>query len=156
MITPDERAFQADLECAAFLLGVAENRWKLISLIGTIVIIAVTAKDERTYALRFDVTGYPQTPPTARLWDTAANAPLPLARWPRSNRGGRLGAVFRHDWKNGTVLYLPCDRGAIEGHDIWRTQVPSKIWRPAGGIVQYLEQVHELLHCSDYAAPFAA
>lgn len=156
MSTPDERAFRADMERAPFLLGVAEARWELISVKGTIAIIAVTAKDERAYALRFDVTGYPQAPPTARLWDPAADAPLPVARWPRSRHGGRLGAVFRHDWKDGTALYLPCDRNAIEGHDDWRTQMPSKIWRPAVGIVHYLEQVHELLHCRDYAAPLAA
>jgi hypothetical protein len=31
--------------------------------------------------------------------------------------------------------------------------MPSKIWRPSDGIVQYLELVHELLHCRDYVSP---
>jgi hypothetical protein len=155
MSTPDERAFRADLERAPFLLGVAEDRWKLVSMEATTAIIAVKAKDERGYALRFDISGYPQSPPTARLWDPETDAPLAVAKWPRS-AGGRVGAVFRHDWKQGTALYLPCDRCAIEGHDAWRTQMPSKIWRPAVGIVHYLEQVHELLHCSDYGAPLPA
>jgi hypothetical protein len=154
--TPDERAFRADVERAPFLLGVAEGRWELICLTGTIAIIAVTAKDGRTYELRFDVTGFPQQPPTARLWDSAKGTPLPFGRWPRSQRGGRLGAVFRQDWKDGTALYLPCDREALAGHDGWRTQMPSQIWRPSVGIVHYLELVHELLHCPDYAAAPAA
>jgi hypothetical protein len=155
MSTPDARAFRADLEHAPFVVGVAEGRWELISVNGVIAIIAVTAMDGRAYALRFDVSGYPQSAPTAQLWDPTANTPLPVTRWPRS-RGGRLGAVFRHDWKGGTVLYLPCDRGAFEGHENWRTAMPSKIWRPTVGIVHYLEQVHELLHCHDYVAPLAA
>jgi hypothetical protein len=154
MSTPDGRAFKTDLERAPFVLGVAEGRWDLITVNEVTAVITVTAKDGRAYALRFDVAGYPQSPPTARLWDAVANAPLALTRWPR-NRGGRLGAVFRPDWKGGTALYLPCDRGAFEGHENWRTQMPAKIWRPAVGIVHYLEQVHELLHCHDYVAPLA-
>jgi hypothetical protein len=154
--TPDERAFRADLERAPFLLGSAEGRWELISVTGTIALIAVTAQDGHAYALRFDVAGYPQSPPTARLWDPAVKGPLPLAKWPHSRRAGRLGAVFRQDWKDGTALYLPCDREALAGHDNWLTQMPSKIWRPAVGIVHYLELVHELLNCPDYAAPVAA
>lgn len=156
MSTPDERAFRVDVEGAAFLLGVAEGRWILLSVTGTLAVIAVRAKDGRNYALRFDITGYPQSPPTACLWDPDTNAPLAAAKLPRSRAGGRFGAVFRQDWKNGTALYLPCDRGAIEGHDAWRSQMPSKIWRPSVGIVHYLEQVHELLHCADYDAPAAA
>lgn len=156
MSTPDERAFCADLERAPFLMGVADGRWKLLSMKGVIAVISVTAKDGREYALRFDVRGYPNTPPTARLWDPAKNEPLAVSKWPRSACAGRLGAVFRTDWKAGTALYLPCDREAIEGHDGWRVQMPSKLWRPSVGIVHYLEQVHELFHCADYAAPLAA
>jgi len=55
--------------------------------------------------------------------------------------------------KNGTVLYLPCDRESLVGHDNWRREMPSKIWRPADGLVQYLELVHELLQSRDYAPP---
>jgi hypothetical protein len=156
MSTPDERAFRADVERAPFLLGVMEGRWKVIAIDGTIAILAVIAKDGRAYDFRFDVTGFPQQPPTARLWHAASNAPLAFAQWPRSVRGGRLGAVFRADWHGGTALYLPCDRQALAGHEGWRTQMPSKIWRPEIGIVHYLELVHELLHCPDYAAPVAA
>lgn len=156
MTTPDERAFRADLERAPFLLGVADGRWQLLSMNGVVAVISVKAKDGREYALRFDVSGYPSTPPTARLWDAEKNEALAVSKWPRSVRAGRLGAVFRSDWKAGTALYLPCDREAIEGHDSWRVQMPSKIWRPAVGIVHHLEQVHELFHCADYAAPLAA
>ena len=64
--------------------------------------------------------------------------------------------VFRPDWKGGTALYLPCDRESIAGHDNWRHELPSKIWRPAAGINQCLELVHELLNCADYCPPLGA
>lgn len=152
---PDERAFRADIERSAFALGQLEGRWKLLSLEWPIAVIDVAAKDECRYALRFDLSGFPEAPPTARPWDAQQGVPLPFERWPRS-LGGRLGTVFRPSWKSGTALYLPCDREAIAGHDNWRTEMPSKIWRPSVGIVHYLELVHELLNCGDYAAPLGA
>jgi hypothetical protein len=154
-MSPDERALRADLARANFRLGEAEKRWCLLGITWPHALIAVTAKDLRSYALRFNCSGYPSNPPTAGPWDVQRNAILTGNMWPCS-RGGRLGAVFRHDWKGGSALYLPCDRESIAGHDCWRTQMPSKIWRPSAGIVQYLELVHELLNSSDYAPPISA
>ena len=148
---PDERAFRADLDRPAFRLGVADGRWRLIAVEWPRAVIGVTARDGREIVLRFQCDGFPESPPTACLWDPDRNAPLARDRWPRSN-GGRVGAVFRTDWKDGSALYLPCDREAIAGHDHWRRQMPSKIWRPTDGIVQYLELVHDLLQSRDYAA----
>ena len=55
-----------------------------------------------------------------------------------------------------TEAYLPCDRESFVGHENWRHEMPSKIWRPAAGVVQYLELVHELLHSRDYTPPLRA
>ena len=140
-MSPDEQALRADLRKAAFRLGVADGRWRAGEIAWPFVPIAITARDGHAYGLRFRCDGFPQSPPTAQPWDL---------------EGGRLGAVFRQDWKNGTALYLPCDRESIAGHDAWRVQTPSKIWRPADGLVQYLELVHELLNCRDYAPPLGA
>src|SRR5581483_6185963 len=118
-MTPDEGAFRADVAKAAFRVGVAEGRWRLISIAWPIALIGVTAKDGREYVLRFQCAGYPESPPTARPWDTKCDAPLALNLWPRS-QGGRVAAVFRPDWKGGSALYLPCDRESIAGHDNWR------------------------------------
>jgi hypothetical protein len=153
-MAPDEKALRSDLESGRFLAGVARSRWRPVSVEWPAVYISVTAQDDCEYVLRFDCTGYPQDPPTARLWDAERNAPLEVSRWPRGN--GRIAAVFRNDWKGGTALYLPCDRTAIEGHDNWRTEHPSKIWNPCKGITQYLEIVHELLQSHDYIAHAAA
>ena len=151
-MAPDEKAFRADVAKAMFRAAVAEKRWRLLDITWPHVLIAVTARDGREHVLRFNCAGYPATPPTAGPWDVKHNAVLVFDLWPRS-KGGRLGAVFRTDWKGGTALYLPCDRVSIEGHDNWRTEMPSKIWRPSAGIIQYLELVHELLHCRDYVPP---
>ena len=146
---PDQRAFDTDVAKAAFRLGEVEGRWRLIKTDWPYAFLAVTAKDHQEYVLRLDCRGYPQAEPTGGPWDSARNQVLAFDRWPRG-RGGRVSAVFQTGWKNGTALYLPCDRESIIGHDNWRHEMPSKIWRPADGIVQYLEIVHELLHCRDY------
>lgn len=152
MSQPDERAFRADVAKPAFRLAQAEGRWRLVQIAWPFVQIAVRASDAHDYVLRLNCAGYPQDPPTGGPWDADTETILPFNRWPRS-KGGRVGTVFRPDWKGGTALYLPCDRASIAGHDNWRLELPSKIWRPATGINQYLELVHELLNCPDYSAP---
>jgi hypothetical protein len=151
VISPDQRAFEADVAKAAFRLGQAEGRWQLIEVTWPFAFISVSAKDGEMYVLRLNCAGYPQAAPTGGPWDLKANKVLAFDRWPRGH-GGRVSAVFRTDWKNGTALYLPCDRESIIGHENWRREMPSKIWRPADGVVQYLESVYELLKSRDYAS----
>jgi len=155
VIAPDQRAFEADVDSPAFRLGTLEGRWRLIGITWPHAFIAVAARDEREYFLRLNCAGYPQAAPTGGPWDIAGNRVLPFDQWPRG-QGGRVTAVFRTNWKDGTALYLPCDRESFAGHDNWRVEQPSKIWRPADGVVQYLELVHELLHCRDYAPPVSS
>jgi hypothetical protein len=149
VIGPDQRAFEADIAKPVFRLGGLEQKWRLCSVSWPFVVIEVSAKDGCWYPLRFNCAGYPQVAPTAGPWDTARDAVLPFELWPRGN-GGRVTAVFRTNWKNGTALYLPCDRESIVGHDNWRVETPSKIWRPSEGLTQYLELVYELLNSRDY------
>lgn len=153
-MAPDEKALCADLESGRFLAGEARKRWRLVAVHWPAVQIGITARDGHEFVLCFDCSGYPQTAATARLWDSVKNAPLDVARWPKG--GGRIAAVFNPNWKSGVALYLPCDRAAIEGHDNWRNEHPSKIWNPAKGITQYLEVVHELLQSRDYVEHRAA
>ena len=153
-MSPDEKALRCDVESGRFLAGEAKVRWRLISIEWPYLLIGVFAKDKREFVLRFNCAGYPQNPPTARLWDMASGAPLSVNDWPQG--GGRIAAVFNPSWKSGVALYLPCDRTAIEGHDNWRHEHPAKIWNPAKGITQYLEIVHELLQSRDYLARTAA
>jgi len=155
MTTPDERALMADLGRPTFKLAQAEGRWRLINVTWPFVFIEVSAADDQQYAFRFNCAGYPQQAPTGGPWDMQRNAVLAPNRWPKS-KGGRVGTVFRPDWKGGTALYLPCDRESMVGHDNWRKELPSKIWQPAAGLNQYLESIHDLLNSSDYSAPVGA
>ena len=125
MTAPDHRAFESDAAKAAFRLGQAEGRWQLISVAWPFVHIAVKAKDGRAYTLRLNCQGYPQIAPTGGPWDLGRSAILAFDLWPRG-LGGRVSAVFRTDWKNGSALYLPCDRESFAGHENWRTEMPSK------------------------------
>lgn len=152
MNAPDQRAFEADVAKPAFRLGEADGRWRLVEIAWPFALIAITAKDQQEYILRFNCSGYPQTPPTGGPWDSSHNAVLAFDLWPQG-RGGRVSAVFRTDWKDGTALYLPCDRESFAGHENWRHEMPSKIWRPKDGIIQYLELVYDLLNCGDYTPP---
>lgn len=149
---PDEKALRAHLDKPAFLMAVADKRWHVLDVAWPHVLIAVSASDDHEYVLRFDCTGYPATAPTAGPWDVDRKQALAHSLWPQSH-GGRVKHVFRTDWKNGIALYLPCDREAIPGHNDWRQQMPSKLWRPEAGLIQYLELVHELLNCADYKSP---
>lgn len=152
MSGPDQRAFEADVAKAVFRLGAAEGRWRLAGVSWPSAFIGVSARDGREYILRLNCSGYPQVAPTGGPWDLKTDQVLAFDLWPRG-QGGRVSAVFRTDWKSGTALYLPCDRESVTGHENWRHEMPSKIWRPNDGIVQYLELVHELLHSRDYSAP---
>ena len=154
----DERVFREHVQAGPFQSGVDRGRWRLLSIDWPYVIIAVSAAPRpeapNEYALRFNLTGYPQTAPTAQPWDVEQGAPLQAAKWPQGR--SRVPLAFNLGWKDGAALYLPCDRVAIEGHDGWRSQHPHMLWKPTGDITQYLEIVHELLTSSDYTGTRSA
>lgn len=149
---PDERALRADLKRPEFLLGEHRGRWKLVSIEWPHVVIEVSAAarpdSPSAYTLRFECSAYPAQAVTAGLWDSANNLALAHQCWPYGS--DRFMKVFRTDWKDGSCLYLPCDRQSFEGHPQWVTDHPAQIWDPAKGILLYLEAVHELLHSSSY------
>lgn len=152
MSGPDEKALSADIAKPSFKLAELEGRWRIVGNSWPYVFVGITASDNREFVLRFDCVGYPERPPTAGLWDISTGMQLDFAKWPQG-RGGRLSSVFRTNWKNGSALYLPCDRTSFEGHENWRQELPSKIWNPKIGLNQYLELVHELLNSTDYTSP---
>ena len=149
--TPDERTFRRHVEDGPFLRGAARGRWRLIEISWPYAVIAVAASarvsSPSEYGFRFQLSNYPQSPPTAQPWDLEKEAPLPPARWPTGR--SRLAGAFNPGW-NPAAIYIPCDRLAIQGHDGWHTQHPSMIWRPTGDITQYLSILYELLNSGDY------
>jgi len=155
---PDEIAFRAHVARGSFQSGTDRGRWRLIRIDWPHVLIAVRAAARPTgpaeYIFRFDCTNYPDSPPTARPWDLAQDAPLDAARWPGGRE--RVPFVFNPTWNGGQCLYLPYDRGSLPGHDLWRSTLPSMIWTPASDITDYLGVLDELLTSPDYTGPRAA
>lgn len=150
---PDLQLLEADLAAPEFRCGAIEGRWRHVATSWPHAVIAVSAPNRpnapNEYAFRFECSGYRQTAVTAQPWDLAAGTPLAAPRWPTGP--SIVASVFRPTWKQGICLYLPCDRMAIEGHDNWRDQHPSRLWQPARGIICYLEQLYDLFHQSDYS-----
>jgi len=152
-LPPDQAVFMTHLGEARFQEGVRESWWQLVSINWPHVVLRVFA-DRRPSApvffdFLFDCAGYPNDPPTARLWDSEANAALPFTRWPTG--GQRVTAAFNPSWEGGRAVYLPCDRIAIRGHADWPQKYPSKLWKPKVGIAHYLELLHGLLNTKDYS-----
>ncbi len=152
-VRPDEDTFRAHLAEGAFQSGVDRGRWRLLSITWPIAIIAVAAAEREgtpdEFAFRFELSNYPAQVPTARPWNPETNAPLDAAKWP--NGVNRVQGAFNPGYKNGTCLYLPCDREAFDnGHQAWRTQHPEMIWTASSDITHYLRIIYDLLQSRDY------
>ncbi|MGH9948507.1 MAG: DUF7665 family protein [Pyrinomonadaceae bacterium] len=149
---PDETTFLAHVEAGPFESGVDRGWWRLVSINWPHAILAISAAERADapfeYAFRFEFSNYPTQLPTAQPWDPSTNVPLHFKKWP----GGvdRVQHAFNPGFKEGTCLYLPCDRLAIEGHDAWRTQHPEMIWTAESDITLYLRIIYDLLHSKDY------
>ncbi len=154
LVSPEEAVLGDHLASGRYLSGAAAGRWRLISVSWPYAVFAVRAADQIEYGLRFECTNYPRTPATARPWNFELDAPLAVDKWPTGRQ--RIPLAFNPDWKNGSCLYLPCDRVSIEGHANWRNEHPSLLWNPDLGIVHYLRIVHDLLNSGDYGRCRAA
>jgi hypothetical protein len=161
MITPPapgKALLEQDLAAPEFRCGEIEGRWRHVSTTWPHVIIAISAPMRsgapNEFAFRFECSGYRQRAVTAQPWSLHQDGPLPPAQWPTGV--AIVPSVFRPSWKQGTCLYIPCDRMSIEGHDNWRYEYPSRLWNPERGIICYVEQIHELLNQSDYSGIMAA
>jgi len=156
---PPGKAFlDQDLAAPEFRCAQIDGLWRHISTTWPYVIIAISAPPRpgapTEFAFRFECSGYRQRPATAQLWSSNQNGPLVAAQWPTG--ASIVPSVFRPTWKQGTCLYIPCDRLSIEGHDNWRNEYPDRLWNPERGIICYLEQIYELLNQSDYSGIAAA
>jgi hypothetical protein len=155
---PDQLLLEQDLVAAEFRCGEIEGRWRHISTLWPYVVIAVSAASvpngPTEYAFRFDCTGYRESAATAQPWNVDANSPLLPRDWPTGR--SIVPSVFRPQWKEGTCLYLPCDRMAFQGHADWVHQHPGRLWNSSRGIICYLEQIYELLNSNDYTGVIGA
>ena len=148
MEAPDSNALRRFFDGTRFRSGGCRGRWKLHSLNFPYAVVEIRCPDGRWLALRFECTGYPNALPTAMPWHIPTDSALAHRLWPRG--ATRISAVFRPDWKNGTALYIPCDRVSIDGHGQWAQDHPEMMWDPVRGLLVYLEAVQATLNSSDF------
>jgi hypothetical protein len=148
---PDERAVLSLLASPRFQQGVDDGQWRLISLEWPIALIAVSAAPRSScpeeFVLRFDLSGYPASAPTAGLWDVSANTYLPASSRPK---GERASMIFRADWETGRALYAPWDRVALVSHPDWAQRHSKHAWTNQRDLTFYLANVYEVLNGDDY------
>jgi hypothetical protein len=151
VMSPPERLLREDLASASFMAGCDRDYWRLLTIEWPYAVIEIAAAPRpgspEWWALRFDLSGYPQAP-TACPWNLVTDLPLDGDRWPGGGR--RILAAFNPDWR-AEALYLPVDRLALEGHDVWREKHACYVWDAALDITQYLRVLHELLTDDSYA-----
>ena len=148
----DEAAFRRDLASDAFQAGILEGFWSIPpegeSIAWPAWLVSVKSNLESvpsgSITLRFNLDGYPAQAPTSVPWDLASNSRLNPAHWPKGDR--TVTQAFNPGWNAGTCLYVPCDRGAMVGHECWKTQHPDYYWQPTFTIVRYLQCVRRCLN----------
>ena len=150
--TADERAFLEHVAGVPFVDGVERGRWRIVGERDwPHVLIALTAAPSETgpseFFLRFDLTGYPASAPTATPWAQDTDQILPLELRPK---GERLSRIFRTDWKHGTALYAPFDRVALNSHSNWRRRPSIRTWDATKDLAWILRYLGELLNGPDY------
>ena len=147
---PDEKAFRADVASDAFQIALLERHWEILDKPETAwpyalirIFSTVPSVVSGSVVLRFTLDGYPANAPTAVPWDIEKNTILEHALWPKGTPV--IQQVFKPGWNAGKCLYIPCDRGAMPGHDGWKTQHPDCYWQSGFTIISYLECVRRCL-----------
>lgn len=161
MNTPDQRAFEADIEGADFQIGASKGMWGLAEanqlpddLVWPKIVLWV-ASAEREHApprfyLLLDLDNYRAVAPTGAFWDLDAKVALPTTMWPKGKPGSRTAKVFRTDWDNAVALYHPYDRRASGSHPNWKHEQPHLVWNSMHTIADYLTEIHGLLNSRNY------
>lgn len=152
---PDLIYFQKHIKEAPFQIGVDEGYWGIynndLETTWPFIVIWVKARDMENlpdrYYFRFDLSGYPTIAPTACPWSVEGNTPLPPNDWPRGGR--KTSSIFNPNWKS-SALYIPCDRAAQPGHDIWKQRHPELWWYNTDDITKYLSLLYRTLQSKDY------
>jgi hypothetical protein len=161
MSAPDQRLFEADVQEAPFLIGVAKGLWAQAEAEALTegatwpnvffwMAAAPRAHAPARFYIALDAADYRSIPPTGTFWDPVKKATLDFGKRPKGKPGSRFAKVFRTDWENGRAFYHPYDRAAAQGHPQWKTEQPHLVWTSAHTIVDYLEEFQTLLTSGDY------
>ena len=141
---PSLQRLETDLASVEVQAGVDAGLWRVVSLDGTTLVVAITAGDGKELGMRLVVDGYPNLPPAGQPWDLNADTALTQDKWPA---GGSAPQVFSTSWSpgNSNAPYMACDRAGLAAHPNWAQEHPSRAWHPRRTIAFYLREIHHEL-----------
>ncbi len=150
-VDPSLRVVEAHLASPRFRAGEAGGRWRVLATDWPNVTIKVAAAPHEGspdgFAIRFELSGYPDQAPTGTIWDVEADTPLAADKRPK---GVRAAQLFRSDWESGLAMYAPFDRVGLRTHTEWASQYPMTMWTPTRDLVFVLTEIFETLNADDY------
>lgn len=142
---PAEARVASDLAAPDLLAGIEERRWRIVGFAFPRLDFAVSATEPggtRTeYGFRAELSNYPAQAPLVRIWDLAADAPLPAGSRPKG--GPRVLNSFKA-WQMDTV-YRAWDR-MTGPHNNNRVSSPHLAWHPGRRLSFVFEDLHALLN----------
>lgn len=143
-IDPHARNVEHDLRESAFVDGVTNGKWEVVSHDFPTLIFRVRATEEdgsqSWYGFRANLDNFPAWNPKVSIWDIDANTPLNNAKRPRGNR--RVQQAFKH-WGKDTV-YRAWDRETA-AHSPASVK-PSTQWRSDRHLSFVLEDIYAHLN----------
>ena len=151
-ISPDEHVFRHHVAGPRFIDGVERGKWRLVGDVDwPYALVAVSAAPRQNapqeFFLRFDLTGYPTSAPTATPWNPDSGDTLEADLRPK---GEYVSSVFRSDWEEGKALYTPYDRLGLKSHPEWSKQHPRQAWNATRDLAWLLQLLHRMLNESTY------
>lgn len=159
-VSAAQRLLEADLQQAAFVMGVAAGKWSLSEpvteeawpFVYTNVQAAARANSPAQWLVRWDLAGYTDQSPTGAFWDKGANSFVAPDKWPKGRPGSVVASVFKVDgWAApGRGFYHPYDRQARHGHNDWPRDNPQFVWTSKDTLTDFLRLVHRWLNCDAY------
>ena len=139
--------FLSHLDSPEYQSGEMEGRWGITKQEDRpswpIFLFWITSLNNEIYNFKFDFSDYPNSPPTAVLWDLERNAMLAAEKRPNTSK--RAIQVFKIWGKE--CNYLPCDRLAVQGHSTWMQEHSALIWNnQKDTFLKYLIELYQILN----------
>jgi len=146
---PVQARVARDLNEPAFVDGVADGKWAIMSIRWPYIAFSITAGDDRLFGIRVNLEGYAAAAPAGTPWDLVGNRAATFDELPIGTRADR---VFRSEWSKSNQLtpYMATERTILlpTQHEGWKSQYPTRAWNARRDIAFYLEQLHrELRTC---------
>ena len=144
IVDPCQTRAADDVADADIVSGAEQGRWRIIAFTFPVLDFAVSATDANgsaaEYGFRAELSNYPAQAPHVRIWDHAANTPLPADKRPIMPL--RYQNTFQQ-WGEDTV-YRPWERKT--GPHVNAAMFPQLAWHPRRRLSFIFEDLHALLN----------